>query len=40
MPLIHLLYQLRRVQHGCSCTQSSGSVPSIVETRDENSLFE
>ena len=31
-------YQLLRVQHSCSSTQSWGSVlPSIVETRDQNS---
>ena len=30
-----VFYQLLRVQHGCSPTQSWGSVlPSIVETRD------
>ena len=33
-----MFYQLLRVQHSCSSTQSWGSVlPSIVETRDENS---
>ena len=33
-----MFYQLLRVQHGCSSTQSWGSVlPSIVETRDQNS---
>ena len=32
------VYQLLRVQHSCSSTQSWGSVlPSIVETRDQNS---
>ena len=36
-----MFYQLLRVQHSCSFTQSWGSVlPSIVETRDQNSLFE
>ena len=33
-----MFYQLLRVQHSCSSTQSWGSVlPSIVETRDQNS---
>ena len=33
-----MFYQLLHVQHGCSSTQSWGSVlPSIVETRDQNS---
>ena len=33
-----MFYQLFRVQHNCSSTQSWGSVlPSIVETRDQNS---
>ena len=33
-----MFYQLLRVQHSCSSTQSWGSVlPSIVETRDKNS---
>ena len=33
-----MFYQLLRVQHSCSFTQSWGSVlPSIVETRDQNS---
>ena len=33
-----MFYQLLRVQHICSSTQSWGSVlPSIVETRDQNS---
>ena len=33
-----IFYQLLRVQHSCSSTQSWGSVlPSIVETRDQNS---
>ena len=33
-----MFYQLLRVQHNCSSTQSLGSVlPSIVETRDQNS---
>ena len=33
-----MFYQLLRVQHSCTSTQSSGSVlPSIVETRDQNS---
>ena len=32
-----MFYQLLRVQHSCSSTQSWGSVlPSIVETRDQN----
>ena len=36
--LIVCFYQLLRVQHSCSSTQSWGSVlPSIVETRDQNS---
>ena len=39
-----MFYQLLRVQHSCSSTQSWGSLlPSIVETRDQNSppsLFE
>ena len=35
-----MFYQLLRVQHSCSSTQSWGSVlPSIVETRDQNSSF-
>ena len=34
-----MFYQLLGVQHGCSSTWSWGSVqPSIVETRDQNSL--
>ena len=33
-----MFYQLLRVQHSCSSTQSWGSVlPSIVEMRDQNS---
>ena len=33
-----MIYQLLRVQHSCSSTQSWGSVlPSIVEMRDQNS---
>ena len=33
-----MFYQLLRVQHSCSSTQSWGSVlPSIVEARDQNS---
>ena len=33
-----MFYQLLRIQHSCSSTQSWGSVlPSIVETRDQNS---
>ena len=33
-----MFYQLLRVQHSCSSTQSWGSVlPSIVKTRDQNS---
>ena len=33
-----MFYQLLRVQHSCSSTQSWGSIqPSIVETRDQNS---
>ena len=33
-----MFYQLLHVQHGCSSTQSWGNVvPSIVETRDQNS---
>ena len=33
-----MFYQLLRVQHGCSSTQSWGSVlPSIVKMRDQNS---
>ena len=34
-----MFYQLLRVQHSCSSTQSWGSVlPSIADTRDKNSL--
>ena len=37
-PLNFIFYQLLRVQHSSSSTQSWGSVlPSIVETRDQNS---
>ena len=33
-----MFYQILRVQHTCSSTQSWGSVlPSIIETRDQNS---